>query len=89
MRPLHSKNTHNIKRFCIDKAIDRRTNWLVQEQLTKYMRNLLIPVGKLSFGQSLKDKSFRINKLVLQILYFKSHPKLSFCGCSYCAVVSL
>ena len=88
MRPLHSKNIHNIKRFYIDKAINRGTLQLVQEQLTKYMRNLLIPTGKLSFRQSLKDKSFRINKLVLQILYFKSHPKLSFCGCSYCEVVS-
>ena len=88
MRPPHSRSTHNIKRFCIDKAIVRRTLRLIQEQLTQHIRNLLIPGGKLIFGQSLKDKSFRINKLVLQILYFKSYPKLSFCGHSYCAVVS-
>ncbi len=80
MRTLYSRSTHNIKRFCIGKAIVRRTNKLIQEQLTQYIRNLLIPEGKLIFGQSLKDKGFRINKLVLQTLYFKSYPKLSFCG---------
>jgi hypothetical protein len=88
MRPPHSNDTHNISRFSIDKAIVRRTNKLIQEQLTQYIGNLLIPKGKSIFGQSLKHKCFRINKLVLQNLYFKSHPKLDFCGCCYCVVVS-
>ncbi len=88
MRPLHSNNPHNIIRFCIDKAIVCSTNLLIQKRLTQYIRNLMIPEGKPSFGQSSKDKSSRINKLVLRILYFKSYPKLGFCGGCYCAVVS-
>ena len=88
MRPLHSNNTHNISRFSIGKAIVCRTNWLIQKRLTKHIGNLLIPAGKPIFGQSLKDKYFRINQLVLQNLYFKSHPKIGSCGCCYYAVVS-
>jgi hypothetical protein len=88
MRPLHSNHTHNINRFSIGEAIVYRTNWLVQERLTPFLGNLLIPVGKLSFGRPLKDKISQISQLVLQNLYFKSHPKLSFCACGYCAVVS-
>jgi len=88
MRPLYSNYTHNINRFSIGKAIVCRTNWLIQKRLTQYIGNLLIPVGKLSLGQSLKDKYSRINQLVLRNLYFKSYPKLSFCECSYCVVVS-
>ena len=84
MNPLHNNHTHNINRFSIGKAIVCSTNWLIQKRLTKHIGNLLIPVGKLSFGQPLKHKNFRINSLVLQISYFKSHPKLSFYGCGYC-----
>jgi len=54
MRPLHSRNTHNINRLSIGKANSRRTNWLIQEGLTQYIGNLLIPEGKPSFGQSLQ-----------------------------------
>jgi len=89
MRPLHSNNTHNINRFSIDKAIVCETNLLIQKRLTQYIGNLLIPGALLILWRSLKDKCSRINKLVLRNLYFKSHPKLSFCGCCYCAVASL
>ena len=88
MRLLHSNNAHNINRFSVDKAIVCSTNLLIQKRLTQYIGNLLIPVEMLSLELSLKDKYSRINKLVLRNLYFKSHPKLSFCGCCYCAVVS-
>jgi len=87
MRPLHSTNTHNINRLSIDEAIVCRPNWLNQKRLTKYIGNLLIPVGKPSFWQSLQNKISRINQLVLQNLYYKSHQKLGFYGCLYCAVV--
>jgi hypothetical protein len=88
MKPLHSNHTHNINRFSIGEAVVCRTNWLIQKRLTKHIGNLLIPEGKLSFGQVLKDNISRISQLVLQNLYFKSHQKLSFCGCGYCVVVS-
>lgn len=88
MRSLHSTNTHNINRLSIDEANFCRPNWLSQESLTKYIGNLLIPAGKPIFGQSLQDKVFQINQLVFQNLYYKSHPKLGFYGCLYCAVVS-
>lgn len=88
MKSPHSNHTHNINRFSINEAIACRTNLLIQKRLTKYIGNLLIPKGKLSFGQPLKHKNFRISQLVLQIFYFKSHPKLSFCGCDYCEVIS-
>jgi len=88
MRPLHSNHTHNINRFSIGEAIVCRTNWLIQKRLTKHIVNLLIPVGKLSFRQPLKHKNFQINQLVYQILYFKSHQKLSFCVYDYYVEVS-
>jgi len=88
MRPLNSNHSHNIIRFFTDEAIVCRTNLLIQKRLTKYVRNLLIPEGKLSFGQPLKYNNFRISQLVLQILHFKSYPKLSFCGCGYYTMVS-
>lgn len=88
MRPLYSNHTHNINRFSIGEAIVCRTSWLVQKRLTKYIGNLLIPEGKLSFGRNLKHKISRISQLVLQNLYFKSHPKLSFCEYGYRVVIS-
>ena len=89
MSLLYSKHTHNINSFSIGKAIVCSTNWLIQKRLTQYIGKLLIPEGKLSFEQPSKDKNSRINQLVLQILYFKSYPKLNFCGCAYCTGGSL
>jgi len=88
MKLPHGNRTHNINRFSIGKAIVCRTSWLIQKRLTPLLGNLLIPVGKLSFGRPLKDKISRISQLVLQNLYFKSHPKLSFCEYGYRVVIS-
>ena len=89
MRPLRNKHLHNFIRFSIGKANFRSINRLIQGSLTKHMGNLIKPIGKPDKGQSSINYNFQTNRLVPQILIFKSCPFFDFCGCAYCAVVSL
>ena len=89
MRPLYNKQIHRFIRFPIGKTKLRRTNWSVQRSLTQHIGNLIKFAGKLNKGQSSENKNFQTNRLVSQILIFKSNPFFDFYRYSYCAVVLL
>ena len=89
MRPLYNKQIHRFIRFPMGEAKLRRTNWLVQRSLTQHTENFIKPAGKLNKGQSSGNKNFQTNRLVSQILIFKSLSFFDFYRHAYGAVVHL
>ncbi len=93
MRPLLNKRIHSD--ICFSVGVGKtnfcRAIWIIQRRLTQHIGKQVSPVGKVNIGQSSmnrKNKDFRTNRLVPQILIFESPPILAFCRCNYWAVVS-
>ncbi len=89
MKPLYNKQIHSFIGFSIGKANLRRINRLIQRSLTQYTENLIKFAWKSNKGQSSGNENFQTNRLVSQILIFKSYPFFDFRRYVYCSAVSL
>jgi len=89
MRLLRNKQIHRFISFYIGKTNFRTINCLIQRSLVQHTGSLIKFAWKPNKRQFPGNENFQTNRLVSQILIFKSYPFFDFCRYVYCAAVLL